>query len=178
MIRRLRCAGGPWHAKPTSFDPIEQVGRSSTLWARPRAIPELARRLSQIMDLAVSLIAITMDEPASQAGVNVAMIVDGIDLMERRRQIDTEREAARPAEREVAALTMDLVRARRRSCPPSGHRRNGWGVVRASPPVARRLSSRWADGQYSQLSKASKSQRNTVVSLSPFDNRPPGHTWH
>ena len=85
------------------------------------------------MDLAVSLIAITMDEPASQAGVNVAMIVDGIDLVDRRRQIDTQRGAARDAEREVAALTMDLVRARRRSCPPSGHRRNGW-VFDNRPP--------------------------------------------
>src|SRR5665647_1999452 len=86
-----------------------------------------ARRLSEIRDMAFSLIAITEDVTASQEGVNVvAMIVDGIDLMERRRQIDTEREAARDAEREVAALTMDLVRARRRSCPPSGHRRYGW----------------------------------------------------
>jgi len=155
VICRLRCAGGPWHAKPTSFDPIEQVGRSSTLWARPRAIPELARRLSQIMDLAVSLIAITMDEPASQAGVNVAMIVDGIDLVERRRQIDTRRGAARDAEREVAALTMDLVHARRRSCPPSGHRRNGWGCHSSEStgcstpeqPVGRRSVQPTAQGQ-------------------------------
>ena len=70
-----------------------------------------ARRLSEIKDMAVSLIAITLDVPASQVDVNVvAMTVDGTDLVERRRQIDTEREAAREAERKAAALTMDLVR--------------------------------------------------------------------
>lgn len=58
-----------------------------------------------------ALIAVTLDVPASQVGVNiVAMIVDGIDLVERRQQIDTEREAARDAEAKVAALTMELVR--------------------------------------------------------------------
>ena len=70
-----------------------------------------ARRLSEIKDMAVSLIAVTLDVPASKVGVNiVAMIVDGIDLVERRQQIDTERESARDAERRVAALTLDLVR--------------------------------------------------------------------
>ena len=70
-----------------------------------------ARRLSEIKDMAVSLIAITVDVPASQVDVNiVAMIVDGTDLVERRRQIDAGREAARAAERKVAALTVDLVR--------------------------------------------------------------------
>lgn len=70
-----------------------------------------ARRLSEIKDMALSLIAVTLDVPASQVGVNiVAMIVDRIDLVERRQQIDTEREAVRDAERRVAALTMDLVR--------------------------------------------------------------------
>jgi hypothetical protein len=70
-----------------------------------------ARRLSEITDMAISLIAVTLDQPASQVGVNiVAMIVDGIDLVERRQQIDTERKAARDAERKVAALTIDLVR--------------------------------------------------------------------
>ena len=69
-----------------------------------------ARRLSEIKDMAVSLIAITVDVPASQVDVNVvAMIVDGTDLVERRRQIDAERESARDAERKVTALTMDLV---------------------------------------------------------------------
>jgi hypothetical protein len=44
-------------------------------------------------------------------GVNiVSMIVGGTDLVERRQQIDTEREAARQAERKVAALMVDLVR--------------------------------------------------------------------
>jgi hypothetical protein len=70
-----------------------------------------ARRLSEIKDMAVSLIAVTVDVPASQVGVNiVAMIVEGTDLVERRRQIDAEREAARVAERKAAVLTMDLVR--------------------------------------------------------------------
>jgi hypothetical protein len=70
-----------------------------------------ARRLSEITDMAVSLIAVTLDQPASQVDVNiVAMIVDGIDLVERRQQIDTERETARDAERKAAALTIDLVR--------------------------------------------------------------------
>ena len=70
-----------------------------------------ARRLSEIKDMAVSLIAITLDVPASRVGVNVvAMIVDGTDLVERRRQIDVEREAARQAERKAAALMADLVR--------------------------------------------------------------------
>jgi len=70
-----------------------------------------ARRLSEIKDMAVSLIAVTLDVPASQVGVNiVAMLVDGTDLVERRQKIDTEREAARDAEAKVAALTMDLVR--------------------------------------------------------------------
>ena len=70
-----------------------------------------ARRLSEIKDMAVSLIAITLDVPASQVGVNImAMIVDGTDLIERRQQIDTEREAARQAERKVAALMVELVR--------------------------------------------------------------------
>src|SRR5664279_652650 len=70
-----------------------------------------ARRLSEIKDMAVSLIAVTLDVPASQVGVNiVAMIVDGIDLVERRQQIDTEREAVRDAETKLAALTLDLVR--------------------------------------------------------------------
>jgi len=70
-----------------------------------------ARRLSEIRDMAVSLIAITLDVPASRVGVNVvAMIVDGTDLVERRRQIDVEREAARQAERKAAALMADLVR--------------------------------------------------------------------
>ena len=70
-----------------------------------------ARRLSEIKDMAVSLIAVTLDVPASKVGVHiVAMIVDGIDLVERRQQIDTERESARDAERRVAALTLDLVR--------------------------------------------------------------------
>lgn len=70
-----------------------------------------ARRLSEIKDMTVSLIAITLDVPASRVGLNVvAMIVDGTDLMERRRQIDVEREAARQAERKAAALIADLVR--------------------------------------------------------------------
>jgi hypothetical protein len=70
-----------------------------------------ARRLSEIKNMAVSLIAITLDVPASQVGVKiVAMIVDGTDLVERRQQIDIEREAARQAERKVAALMADLVR--------------------------------------------------------------------
>lgn len=70
-----------------------------------------ARRLSEIKDMAVSLIAITLDVSASRVGVNVvAMIVDGTDLVERRRQIDVEREAARQAERNAAALMVDLVR--------------------------------------------------------------------
>ena len=70
-----------------------------------------ARRLSEIQDMAVSLIAITLDVPASQVGVNVAaMIVDRTDLVERRRQIDVERETARRAERKAAALMVDLVR--------------------------------------------------------------------
>ena len=70
-----------------------------------------ARRLSEIKDMAVSLISITLDLPPSQVGVNVvAMIVDGTDLMKLRQQIDTERDAARDAERKVAALTADLVR--------------------------------------------------------------------
>ena len=70
-----------------------------------------ARRLSEIKNMAVSLIAITLDVPASQVGVNiVSMIVGGTDLVERRQQIDTEREAARQAERKVAALMVDLVR--------------------------------------------------------------------
>ena len=70
-----------------------------------------ARRLSEIRDMAFSLIAITEDVTASQVGVNVvAMIVDGIDLMERRRQIDAEREAAHDAERKAAVLTVDLLR--------------------------------------------------------------------
>ena len=70
-----------------------------------------ARRLSEIKDMTVSLIAITLDVPASRVGVNVvAMIVNGTDLMERRRQIDVEREAARQAERKAAALMADLVR--------------------------------------------------------------------
>jgi len=70
-----------------------------------------ARRLSEITDMAVSLIAITLDVPASQVGVNiVAMIVDRTDLVTCRRQIDIEREAARQAERKVAALMVDLVR--------------------------------------------------------------------
>ena len=70
-----------------------------------------ARRLSEIKDMAISLIAITVDVPASHVDVNVAaMIVDGIDLVEQRRQIDAEREAARDAELKAAALTVDLVR--------------------------------------------------------------------
>jgi len=70
-----------------------------------------ARRLSEIKDMAISLISITVDLPPSQVGVNVvAMIVDGTDLMKLRQQIDTERDAARDAERKVAALTADLVR--------------------------------------------------------------------
>ncbi len=70
-----------------------------------------ARRLSEIRDMAFSLIAITEDVTASQVGVNVvAIIVDGIDLMERRRQIDAEREAAHDAERKAAVLTVDLLR--------------------------------------------------------------------
>jgi hypothetical protein len=70
-----------------------------------------ARRLSEITPMAVSLIAITLDVPASQVGVNVvATVVDGTDLVQRRQQIDTEREAARAAERKAAALTVDLVR--------------------------------------------------------------------
>ena len=70
-----------------------------------------ARRLAEIQDMAVSLIAITVDVPSSQVGVNiVAMIVHGTDLVERRRQIDAERETARDAEHQVAALTVDLVR--------------------------------------------------------------------
>ena len=61
--------------------------------------------------MAVSLIAITLDVPSSQVGVNiVAMIVDGTDLVACRQQIDIEREAARQAERKVAALMVDLVR--------------------------------------------------------------------
>lgn len=70
-----------------------------------------ARRLSEIKDMAISLIAITLDVPASQVGVNiVAMIVDGTDLVERRKQIDNEREAARQAEHKVSELMVDLVR--------------------------------------------------------------------
>ena len=70
-----------------------------------------ARRLSEIKDMAVSLIAITLDVPASKVGVNiVAMIVDGTDLVERRREIDNEREAARRAENKVSELMVDLVR--------------------------------------------------------------------
>ncbi len=70
-----------------------------------------ARRLSEIKDMAVSLISITLDLPPSQVGVNVvAVLVDGTDLMKLRQQIDTERDAARDAERKVAALTADLVR--------------------------------------------------------------------
>ncbi len=70
-----------------------------------------ARRLSEIEEMALSLIAITLDVPSSQVGVNiVAMLVEGTDLVESRRQIDAEREAARNAERKVAALTVDLVR--------------------------------------------------------------------
>jgi hypothetical protein len=70
-----------------------------------------ARRLAEIQDMAVSLIAITLDVPSSQVGVNiVAMIVHGTDLVEPRRQIDAERETARDAEHRVAALTVDLVR--------------------------------------------------------------------
>lgn len=70
-----------------------------------------SRRLSEIKKMAVSLIAITLDVPASQVSVNiVAMIVDGTDLVERRQQIDLEREAARQAERKAAALMVDLVR--------------------------------------------------------------------
>lgn len=70
-----------------------------------------ARRLSEIKEMAVSLISITLDLPPSQVGVNVvAMIVDGTNLMKLRQQIDTERDAARDAERKVAALTADLVR--------------------------------------------------------------------
>ena len=70
-----------------------------------------ARRLSEIKDMAVSLISITLDLPPSQVGVNVvAIIVDGTNLMKLRQQIDTERDAARDAERKVAALTADLVR--------------------------------------------------------------------
>ena len=70
-----------------------------------------ARRLSEITSMAVSLIAVTLDVPASQVGVNiVAMVVDGIDLVQRRQQIDAERAAAREAERNVAALTTDLAR--------------------------------------------------------------------
>lgn len=70
-----------------------------------------ARRLSEIKDMAVSLIAVTMDVPASHVRVNVvAMIVDGTNLVEHRRQIDAEREVARDAERKAAELTMNLVR--------------------------------------------------------------------
>jgi hypothetical protein len=70
-----------------------------------------ARRLSEIKDMAISLIAITLDVPASQVGVNiVAMIVDGTDLVERRQQIENEREAARQAEHKVSELMVDLVR--------------------------------------------------------------------
>jgi len=70
-----------------------------------------ARRLSEITSMAVSLIAVTLDVPASQVGVNiVAMVVDGIDLVQRRQQIDAQRAAAREAERNVAALTTDLAR--------------------------------------------------------------------
>lgn len=70
-----------------------------------------ARRLSEIKDMAVSLIAITLDVPASKVGVNiVAMVVDGTDLVERRREIDNEREAARQAEHKVSELMVDLVR--------------------------------------------------------------------
>lgn len=70
-----------------------------------------ARRLSEIEAMAVSLIAITLDVPASQVGVNVvAMIVDGTDLVKHRRQIDAERDAASEAEHKAAAMTLDLVR--------------------------------------------------------------------
>lgn len=70
-----------------------------------------ARRLSEITHMAVSLIAVTLDVPASQVGVNiVAMVVDGTDLVQRRRQIDAERQTALDAERKVAVLTMELVR--------------------------------------------------------------------
>ena len=70
-----------------------------------------AHRLSEIKDMAVSLIAITLDVPASKVGVNiVAIIVDGTDLVERRREIDNEREAARQAEGKVSELMVDLVR--------------------------------------------------------------------
>src|ERR1019366_7966300 len=54
-----------------------------------------ARRLSEIKTMAVSLIAVTLDVPASQVGVNVvAMNVDGTDLVQQRDQIEAERKAA------------------------------------------------------------------------------------
>jgi hypothetical protein len=54
--------------------------------------------------MAVSLIAITLDLHASQVSVNiVAMIVERTDLVACRQQIDIERQAARQAERRVAA---------------------------------------------------------------------------
>jgi hypothetical protein len=70
-----------------------------------------ARRLSEIKTMAVSLIAVTLDVPASQVGVNVvAMIVDGTDLVQQRDQIEAERKAAHEAEQKAARLTVELVR--------------------------------------------------------------------
>ncbi len=70
-----------------------------------------ARRLSEIKAMAVSLIAVTLDVPASKVAVNiVAMNVDGTDLVQQRRQIDAERAAASEAELKAAALTVELVR--------------------------------------------------------------------
>jgi hypothetical protein len=109
MIKEFRSGGGD---PMTTYDIT--VTREGKWWmVDVPAIDGLtqARRLSEIRDMAVSLIAITEDVPASQVAVNVvAMIVDGIDLVEQRGQIDAEREAARDAERKVAELTVDLVR--------------------------------------------------------------------
>ena len=70
-----------------------------------------ARRLSEIKTMAVSLIAVTLDVPASKVAVNVvAMNVEGTDLVQQRRQIDAERAAAKGAELKAAAMTVDLVR--------------------------------------------------------------------
>jgi len=52
--------------------------------------------------MAVSLIAVTLDLPASRVGANVvAIIVDRSDLVKCRRQIDAEREAVRDGGRVI-----------------------------------------------------------------------------
>ena len=73
-----------------------------------------ARRISDVTRMAKELIAVTLDVPLSTVDVHVAsLVVDGVDVLERARQVRAAREQAAKLESEAvdgaAALAHELA---------------------------------------------------------------------